>query len=94
MSYIFYCSKISVTYIPHYYLEQIEKVIALKKSNPALKILVSVGGYGAGSKTFPQVVRDATARMNLISTSLVHIQTYGFDGLDIVWEYPISTDKV
>lgn len=76
------------------YLEQIEEVVALKEKNPALKILVSLGGYGAGSSTFPEVMRDATARFNMISSSLARIQQFGFDGMDIVWEYPKPEDKV
>lgn len=66
----------------------------MKAENPGVKVLVSVGGYGSASSNFPQVMRDATARMNMISSSLARIQQFKFDGMDIVWEYPNANDKV
>lgn len=69
--------------------------MSLKQKKPDLKILVSVGGYGAASANFRDVAASGTARANFITTTLAAIKKYGFDGLDIVWEYPSTpADKV
>lgn len=86
-------------YLYNLWTDQIQDIISLKLRKPSLKILVSVGGYNEGSSRFSAVVSSGTARANFISTSLAAIQKYGFDGLDIVWEYPASgagspSDKV
>lgn len=79
--------------------DQIEDMVSLKQRKPDLKILVSVGGYNAGSSHFSAMAASGTSRANFISTSLAAIKKYGFDGLDIVWEYPggeggSASDKV
>lgn len=82
-----------------YFSDQIEYVVALKEKKPDLKVLVSIGGYNQGSAHFSQMAASGTKRVNFISTTLAAIQKYGFDGLDLVWEYPgnsagSSSDKV
>lgn len=39
-------------------LKNIEKTIALKKTNPYLKVLASIGGWNAGSLTFSTVSKS------------------------------------
>jgi chitinase len=59
----------------------------LKKRNPQLKILVSVGGW-TWSKNFSDMVLTRESRMKFIESSVQFIQTHKLDGLDIDWEYP------
>lgn len=59
----------------------------LKKKAPKLKTLVSIGG-GAGAGGFPATVRNDTSRAAFIKQSLTFLDQYGFDGLDVDWEFP------
>lgn len=61
---------------------------ALKKQNTALKTLVAVGGWNEGSAKFSNVAASATLRNSFIQSALQLVQTYGFDGFDLDWEYP------
>jgi len=61
----------------------------LIKDNGHIKVVLSVGGWGAGG--FSPAVATAEGR-ELLSQSLVDIvDEYGFDGLDLDWEYPCSS---
>ena len=59
----------------------------LRKQNPALKILVSVGGWG-GSGHFSDMAMSKATRSLFIESAVGFLQRYGLDGLDIDWEYP------
>jgi chitinase len=61
----------------------------LKQSHPHLKTLISVGGWTLSSK-FPQVASTADGRERFAQSCVEFMQTYGFDGIDIDWEYPVS----
>ena len=61
----------------------------LKQSHPHLKTLISVGGWTLSSK-FPQVASTAQGRERFAQSCVEFMQTYGFDGIDIDWEYPVS----
>ncbi|KAH8299319.1 hypothetical protein KR044_000387, partial [Drosophila immigrans] len=66
----------------------ISKTIALKQVNPKLKVLAVVGGWNEGSEKYSVMAADAGKRATFISSTLAFIQRYGFDGLDLDWEYP------
>ncbi|XP_032306926.1 acidic mammalian chitinase [Drosophila ananassae] len=66
----------------------ISQTIALKQRNPNLKILAVVGGWNEGSTKYSAMAADPTKRATFVSTTLAFIQQYGFDGLDLDWEYP------
>ncbi|XP_067620317.1 probable chitinase 10 [Eurosta solidaginis] len=65
-----------------------ERVVALRSKG--VKVTVAIGGWNdsAGDK-YPRLVRNAAARARFISHVVEFIQKYGFDGLDIDWEYPV-----
>ncbi|WP_082926972.1 glycosyl hydrolase family 18 protein [Paenibacillus tuaregi] len=65
------------------------KLQQLKKSNPNLKTLLSVGGW-TWSNRFSDVAADPVTRTNFANSAVNIIRTYGFDGIDIDWEYPVS----
>ena len=65
--------------------ELIRKLIERKGS---MKVVLSVGGWGAGG--FSTAVSTAAGR-DIFADSLVKIvDNYGFDGVDMDWEYPGS----
>jgi len=59
----------------------------LKKVNPDLKILVSVGGW-TWSKNFSDVALTDSSRMKFAQSALTFILKYKLDGIDLDWEYP------
>ncbi|RZC36321.1 Glyco hydro 18 domain containing protein, partial [Asbolus verrucosus] len=76
----------------------IKKLSALKKKNPKLKLLFSVGGWSEGSKTFSAVASSGTKKAKMASSALQFLKTHKFDGIDVDWEYPAqrggkSSDK-
>lgn len=59
----------------------------LKKQNPSLKILVSVGGW-LWSKGFSDMALTPRSRAIFIASAVKFIEKYNLDGLDVDWEYP------
>jgi chitinase len=62
-------------------------LIALKKENPSLTVLVSVGGW-LWSGGFSDAALNAESRSLFIQSVVEFIDKYQLDGLDIDWEYP------
>ena len=65
-----------------------QKVLALKKTKPSLKVLLMIGGWGEHADGFSMMARDASKRTEFCQACKAHIDNYGFDGIDIDWEYP------
>ncbi|CCM00583.1 uncharacterized protein FIBRA_02619 [Fibroporia radiculosa] len=69
----------------------------LKQSNPNLKTYISVGGWSFNDPPTQNVFSDvASSQENRVAfaTSLVSFMLeYGFDGVDIDWEYPGACDR-
>ena len=65
-----------------------KEIINYKKTNPNLKILISVGGWNFPSNFFSVMVSNKTSRTVFIDSVVAYMKEYGFDGLDIDWEYP------
>jgi chitinase len=61
----------------------------LKEKHPHLKTLLSVGGWTL-SGPFSDAARTAESRAKLAKSCVQVMTRYGFDGLDIDWEYPVS----
>jgi chitinase len=66
---------------------RIQKLVSLKKRNPKLKILLSLGGWG-GCAPCSDVFSTVEGR-NEFATSTKELLTYfKADGIDLDWEYP------
>ena len=61
---------------------------ALRKQNPQLQVLISVGGGGMGSAGFSSMALTRQGRRKFIASAVAAVQKYDLDGVDIDWEYP------
>lgn len=61
----------------------------LKLVNPDLKTLISVGGW-SWSGRFSDVALTEDSRSTFADSCVAFITKYGFDGIDIDWEYPVN----
>ncbi|GKS11612.1 hypothetical protein YDYSY3_26120 [Paenibacillus chitinolyticus] len=62
---------------------------SLKKDNPKLKILPSVGGWGADG--FSDAALTESARNTFADSIIEYIKKYKLDGVDLDWEYPTQS---
>jgi len=67
----------------------ISKLNALKQINPNLKTLISVGGW-SWSGRFSDVALTEISRTAFADSCIDFIVKYGFNGIDIDWEYPVA----
>ncbi|XP_077190705.1 chitinase-3-like protein 2 [Paroedura picta] len=65
----------------------------LKTINPHLKILLSVGGYGEGSKPFSQIAASPARRSKFVKSVMRYVRENRFDGFDLDWVAPEEGDK-
>lgn len=61
----------------------------LKKGNPELKTLISVGGWNWSGRFSYAAATDET-RTGFADSCVEFITKYGFDGIDLDWEYPVG----
>ena len=66
-----------------------KKLTALKKNHTNLKLLISIGGWDGSARFSDMALTDAT-RKAFAQSCVAFIKKYGFDGVDIDWEYPVS----
>jgi len=62
-------------------------LVGLKKVNPDLKILISLGGW-SWSENFSDAVLTASSRKKFAKSCVDIIRLHQLDGVDIDWEYP------
>ncbi|PPJ59712.1 hypothetical protein CBER1_10555 [Cercospora berteroae] len=67
----------------------IKQLHDLKEQSPGLKIILSVGGY-SNREAFALPASSSDGRETFADSAVKLMQQYGFDGLDIDWEYPQS----
>ena len=61
----------------------------LKKKNPELKTLISIGGWSWSGK-FSDAALTEESRISFSESAVAFMKQYGFDGIDIDWEYPVA----
>lgn len=68
--------------------ERLHAIAALKKTDPELKVMLSVGGWGSGR--FSEMAADAKNRESFAKDCARVAREFDLDGIDIDWEYPTS----
>ena len=66
----------------------VEIIPTLRKQNPNLKVLLSVGGWGA--RGFSGAAATPETRAVFIRSAQAVVAKYGLDGIDLDWEYPVN----
>lgn len=74
-------------------------VTAAKQNRPNLKVFISLGGWSFsdnGTTTQPifgNIASSAANRKQFANNAVSFMNRYGFDGIDIDWEYPGAPDR-
>jgi chitinase len=67
---------------------RLDSLVALKKTNPRLRIELSVGGWGAGG--FSEAAGTTGGRQLFAASATQLVAQHHLDGLDVDWEFPGS----
>ena len=70
-----------------------DRVVGLKGKNPNLKVLLAIGGWSFGTAKFKEVAKNRFTRQTFVFSAVEFLRENNFDGLDMDWEYPKSSDK-
>ncbi|MCE0812865.1 glycoside hydrolase family 18 protein [Buttiauxella sp. S04-F03] len=81
-------SKLHQIWLSPKVISDLEKIPTLRKQNPSLKVLLSVGGWGA--RGFSGAAATPENRAVFIRSAQDVIAKYGLDGIDLDWEYPVN----
>lgn len=79
--------------------ELYKRTTALKENAPGLQVWISIGGWSMNDAdqptfhTFSKLASSPQAQEKLSDSLLSFMQTYGFDGVDIDWEYPAAVER-
>ncbi|CAM7646328.1 glycoside hydrolase family 18 protein [Citrobacter freundii] len=81
-------SKLHQIWLSQKVQDDLLKIPQLRKQNPNLKVLLSVGGWGARGFSGAAATKDT--RAVFIQSAQEIIAKYGLDGIDLDWEYPVN----
>ena len=65
----------------------LQRIVDLKKKKPSLRVSVAFGGWG-GCASCSELFSSDSGRTEFALSVLSLSRSFGFDGLDIDWEYP------
>ncbi|KAK0406776.1 hypothetical protein QR680_018799 [Steinernema hermaphroditum] len=69
------------------------RVNKLKQTDPGLKTLLSFGGASFPLYVFKAMAAQQKSRQTFIKSAIAWVEQYGFDGIDLDWEFPDAGDK-
>lgn len=67
-------------------VDRLKEIVRLKKQNPTLKVVLSVGGWESGN--FSEMAADENLRRSFCAECEKAVRELKLDGIDIDWEYP------
>ncbi|MEL3906379.1 MAG: glycoside hydrolase family 18 protein [Treponema sp.] len=70
------------------HFKRLERLQKIRELRPDIRILLSIGGWTADG--FSDAALTAESRALFVSTTKQVLQEYGFEGVDMDWEYPGS----
>ncbi|XP_042877192.1 endochitinase-like [Penaeus japonicus] len=70
-----------------------ERFVALKDKYPGVKVIIAVGGWGEGGWKYSHMASQPDRRAIFINSVVQLLKDYGFDGLDMDWEYPGAPER-
>ncbi|KAF0295370.1 Chitotriosidase-1 [Amphibalanus amphitrite] len=70
-----------------------ERFVALKERNPRLRVLLALGGYNDSGPKYSRMLASRERRNKFVRRAVALLRQYGFDGLDLDYEYPTAADK-
>ncbi|SMR58009.1 unnamed protein product [Zymoseptoria tritici ST99CH_3D1] len=78
--------------------ELYRRFTALKEKSPGLQTWISIGGWtfndpGPTRNAFSTMASSSSNRRKFLKSILNFMNTYGFDGVDLDWEYPQAEDR-
>lgn len=73
-------------------------MVARKRDNPYLKVSVAVGGWAFSQDDptkdrFSRVFANDDSRLTFVASVIEMLGVYGFDGIDLDYEYPASIER-
>lgn len=74
---------------------QYRQITNLKRKYPTLRILLSVGGNQdtVDKEKYLTVLESTVGRLAFVNSAYTMVKTYGFDGIDVAWEFPANRPK-
>ncbi|XP_060962551.1 class V chitinase CHIT5a-like isoform X1 [Cannabis sativa] len=76
-------------------MTQIPKFIkSLQNKYPPVKTLLSIGGGGNDPKVFSEMASSRRTRKTFIKSTIKVARRYGFDGIDLDWEFPANDEDM
>jgi chitinase len=66
--------------------QRLDQLVALRRDNPRLRVMLAIGGWGAGH--FSEAAATENGRLAFARTAVALVRRHDLDGLDIDWEYP------
>lgn len=73
-------------------LGMITQLAVLKRAHPDLQVIMSVGGAG-DSDNFPRIASNEQQRRHFAQSCVDFMDSAGFGGIDIDWEFPAVADR-
>ena len=71
----------------------LKQMYKIKLANRTIKVMLSVGGWTYSQDGHFAFVTNAAARTQFVNDAVQLIEDYGFDGIDLDFEYPGSAEQ-